>query len=135
MNVYGERVAPTGEKATPPVPDTRYKYQALFRTSRPEPIYSIAYVTRRGDPTSTQSTDLDPGDTLQNDYTLFVPRGRYDLLTVEINGVYVKSLDQKVRNPHRSVAVGLGKDLGRQRGGCHDLRHEPAHVAEPLSTG
>lgn len=117
MNVYGERVAPTGEKAAPPVPDTRYKYQALFRTSRPEPIYSIAYVTRRGDPTSTQSTDLDPGDTLQNDYTLFVPRGRYDLLTVEINGVYVKSLDQRVptrivRSPSGSAKISAANAAG-----------------------
>jgi hypothetical protein len=51
----------------------------------------LAYVTKLGDPQSTQITKLDPGDTLENDYTLYVPRGRYDLLTVEISGVFTKS--------------------------------------------
>lgn len=96
VNVYGQSVAPARGRNEPPQTGTTYKYQALFRTTPPDPVYSLAYVTRLGDPTSTQVTELDPGDTLENDYMLFVPSGRYDLLTVEINGVYVKSRDRSV---------------------------------------
>jgi hypothetical protein len=91
INVYGERVSSATARRTPPAPGTTYTYKAFFQTTREDPIYSLAYVTSLGDPTSTQITKLDPGDTLENDYTLYVPRGRYDLLTVEISGVFTKN--------------------------------------------
>lgn len=105
VDVYGLRATPILLRNEPPQANTQYKYQALYRTSKPEPVYSLAYVTRLADPASTQFTDLDPGDTLENDYTFYVPRGRYDLLTLEINGVFVKSQD---RIPARIVRASSG---------------------------
>ncbi len=91
INVYGERVSSASARRAPPAPTTTYTYKAFFQATREDPIYSLAYVTSLGDPQSTQVTNLDPGDTLENDYALYVPRGRYDLLTVEVSGAFTKS--------------------------------------------
>ncbi|HEX4013143.1 MAG TPA: hypothetical protein VHX17_04530 [Candidatus Cybelea sp.] len=90
IDVYGERVSPTNARQVPPPSSTTYNYKAFFATTREDPVYSLAYVTSLGDAASTQVTKLDPGDTLENDYTFYVPRNRYDLLTVEISGIFTK---------------------------------------------
>jgi hypothetical protein len=106
VNVYGERVTKPPRRNQPPLPGTNYKYGAYFLRSAADPVYSQAYVTRLGDPSSTQTTELDPGDKLANDYTFYVPVGRYDLLTIEINGIFTKFPDAVI--PTRLVRSGGG---------------------------
>ncbi|HEX3368638.1 MAG TPA: hypothetical protein VHS56_03600, partial [Candidatus Cybelea sp.] len=109
INVYGERVSSASARRAPPPPNTTYTYKAFFQTTREDPVYSLAYVTSLGDPQSTQITKLDPGDTLENDYTLYVPRGRYDLLTVEISGVFTKSEGAVIPTHIERSAQGAAK--------------------------
>jgi hypothetical protein len=117
INVYGERVSSASARRTPAAPGTTYNYKAFFQTTREDPVYSLAYVTSLGDPTSTQITKLDPGDTLENDYTLYVPRGRYDLLTVEISGVFTKSegtvVPTRIERSARGAAKIVPADLAK----------------------
>jgi hypothetical protein len=90
VTIYGQRVILSKTPIEPPQAGTRYRFAAFYRTSAPEPAFSLAYVTKLGDPSSSQETELDPGSTLQNDYVFYVPRGRFDLLTVQVNAVYTK---------------------------------------------
>ncbi|MBV9333028.1 MAG: hypothetical protein JO146_03395 [Candidatus Eremiobacteraeota bacterium] len=84
VNVYGERIlasrSPQREGAT----TSRYNFRGFFRAQPRVPVYGYAYVTNLGNPSSTQGTNLDPGDTIENDYTFYVPKGRFDLLLLGV---------------------------------------------------
>jgi hypothetical protein len=54
------------------------------------PVYTWAYVTHLGDPSSLQEAGLDPGTTIDNYRTFYVPQNRFDLLTVGIDAPYTK---------------------------------------------
>lgn len=90
INVYGQRVlevAPRTGRAGHPL---KYVFAGYYQTGGFVPVYSNAYVTKHGDSTTTEVTDLDPGTTVKNYWTFYVPRGRFDLLTLGINAPYTK---------------------------------------------
>lgn len=93
VNVSGHRVIPS--KATTMRLDGKasYGFAAFYHLTPGVPVVSTAYVTRLGDPSSTQDTELDPGTTVENDGVFYVPRHRFDLLTAEVDAVYTKYED------------------------------------------
>jgi hypothetical protein len=90
VDVYGQRIV----AATPPrfkeAAGTRYTFDGFYRSQARVPVYAYAYVTRLGDPSASDDTELDPGSTLENDRTFYVPHGAFDLLTAGINAPYTK---------------------------------------------
>ena len=112
VNVYGERVNRSAGRIAPPPAAPTYRYAAFYRTTPEDAVYSLGYITRMGDPSSSQITELQPGDTIENDYTFYVPTGRYDVLTVEINGVFTKYGDALIpahleRSPQGAARVAF----------------------------
>lgn len=89
VNVYGQRIV-----ATTPTPSehpgTRYEFKGFYRSSPAVPVYSWAYVTQLGDPSSTQDAVLDPGSSIENERTFYVPQHRFDLLSLGIDAPYTK---------------------------------------------
>ncbi len=60
------------------------------------PVYSYAYITQLGDPSTGQDTALDPGSTLENERTFYVPQGRFDLLSLGFDAPYTKFDDATI---------------------------------------
>jgi hypothetical protein len=90
VNVYGQRIVAAAPKpAAGPTP-LKYEFQAFYRTEQPVPVYSWAYVTRLGNPSTGQETTLDPGTAIDNERTFYVPQGRFDLLVLGIHAPYTK---------------------------------------------
>jgi hypothetical protein len=90
INVYGQRVAATQPRPIPAMRPLQYEYDGFYRADTRVPVFSYAYVTQLGDPSTTEDTELDPGTTVENYRTFYVPKGRFDLLTVGIEAPYTK---------------------------------------------
>lgn len=90
LNVYGQRIVATQPHPVSVTHSIRYQLDAFYRTTAPVPVYTYAYVTALGDPSSGQGTELDPGTTIANDRTFYVPKDRFDLLTVGVDALYTK---------------------------------------------
>ena len=90
LNVYGQRIVATQPHPVSMTHPVRYQFDAFYRTTPPVPVYTYAYVTALGDPSSSQGTELDPGTTIANDRTFYVPKGRFDLLTVGVDALFTK---------------------------------------------
>ena len=90
VNVYGQRIVATSPRVSPAREVLGYDFYGFYRAAPPIPVYSYAYVTRLGNPSTGQDTELDPGSTLENDRTFYVPQGRFDLLTLGIDAPYTK---------------------------------------------
>ena len=67
-----------------------YDFYGFYRVASRVPVYGYAYVTHLGNPATAQDTELDPGSTLENDRTFYVPHGRFALLTLGIDAPYTK---------------------------------------------
>ena len=105
LNVYGQRVLATQPH---PIHESRplsYEYDGFYRAGTRVPVYSYAYVTSLGDPSTSQDTELDPGTTVENYRTFYVPKGRFDLLIVGISAPYTK-FEGKTIPTHLAVLPG-----------------------------
>jgi hypothetical protein len=90
VNVYGQRIVAAAPKVTLDHPQLKYEFRGFYRTQPPVPVYSWAYITRLGNPSTGQETTLDPGTMIENQRTFYVPQGRFDLLTLGIEAPYTK---------------------------------------------
>jgi hypothetical protein len=90
VNVYGQRIVAASPKLAPGHPGTRYEFKGFYKSLPAVPVYSWAYVTQLGDPSSTQDSILDPGTSIENERTFYVPEHRFDLLTLAIDAPYTK---------------------------------------------
>lgn len=104
VNVYGQRIF-LGKphphiQQSPPT----YEYKAYYRGGTPVPVYTYAYVTKLGDPSTGGDMEIDPGTTISNYRAFYVPQGQFDLLTVGIDTPYTK-YDEKTIPTHLSVGA------------------------------
>ncbi len=90
VNVYGQRIVAKLPYVAPQRHLIKYEFDGFYRMGPLVPVYTWAYVTHLGDPSSLQETGLDPGSTIDNYRTLYVPQNRFDLLTVGIDAPYTK---------------------------------------------
>lgn len=90
VTVYGQRIVATAPKIAVRHPALKYEFSGFYQAQPPVPVYSWGYVTRLGDPSTGQETTLDPGTTIENQRTFYVPQGRFDLLTLGIEAPYTK---------------------------------------------
>jgi hypothetical protein len=90
VNVYGHRVI----AATSTIPQDRepltYELRGFYRLGHRVPVYSWSYVTHLGNPQTGVDTELEPGTSIENYRVFYVPRGKFDLLTVRIDAPYTK---------------------------------------------
>jgi hypothetical protein len=108
MNVYGQRVFVTRPHPASKTNLLRYDYSPFYGTAPRVTVYSTAYLTKLGDPSTGQDTALDPGTTIENYRTFYVPAGRFDLLTVGIDAPYTKFDDHTIPT---HLAVGPQGDV------------------------
>lgn len=90
VNVYGQRITPATPRVFKRNPGLQYDYQGFYRSGPMIAVYSWAYVTSLGNPATGQDSFLDPGSTIENDRTFYVPRGQFALLTLGIDAPYTK---------------------------------------------
>jgi hypothetical protein len=90
VNVYGQRIVAAAPKPAPGPTLLKYEFRAFYRTEPAVPVYSWAYITRIGNPSTGQETTLDPGTVIENERTFYVPQGRFDLLLLGIDAPYTK---------------------------------------------
>jgi hypothetical protein len=103
VNVYGQRIVGSTPHVRPERDLLQYDFNGFYRTESQIPVYSFAYITHLGNPSTGQDTTLDPGSSLENDRTLYVPHGRFDLLTVGIDAPYTK-FDEATIPTHLTVS-------------------------------
>lgn len=96
VNVYGQRVIAGRPQVSSSRGLLKYDFSGYARTSSRVPVYGYAYLTHLGDPSTGQDTALDPGSTLENDRTFYVPQGRFDLLSLGFDAPYTKFDDATV---------------------------------------
>lgn len=90
VNVYGQRVMETQPSISRDRNPLGYNFNGYYRTGPKTPLFTYAYVTQLGNPATKVDTALDPGMTIENYRTFYVPDGRFDLLTVGIDTAYTK---------------------------------------------
>jgi len=90
VNVYGQRIVASLPRVMPQRHLIKYEFDGFYRMGPLVPVYTWAYVTHLGDPSSLQETGLNPGTTIDNYRTFYVPQDRFDLLTVGIEAPYTK---------------------------------------------
>lgn len=96
VNVYGQRVFITKPHPAPKTNLLRYDYSPFYGTAPPVTVYSTAYLTQLGNSSTGQDTALDPGMTIENYRTFYVPAGQFDLLTVGIDAPFTKFDDHTI---------------------------------------
>ena len=106
VNVYGERIVASSSPQFERRGSSRYNFRGFFRAQPRVPVYGYAYVTNLGDPSSSQDTKLEPGDTVANDRTFYVPKGRFDLLTLGVQFPYTKFDDATIPTHLTVTAAG-----------------------------
>jgi hypothetical protein len=102
VNVYGQRILRSKPDPRSEHTPLTYEYKGYYRVGPRVPVYTYAYVTRLGDPSTGQDTEIDPGTTISNYRAFYVPQGKFDLLTVGIDAPYTK-YDEKTIPTHLSV--------------------------------
>ncbi|HVR47424.1 MAG TPA: hypothetical protein VMT95_12415 [Candidatus Binatia bacterium] len=96
VNVYGQRVVVGRPQFSSGRGLLQYNFSGYAQTGSRVPVYSYAYITHLGDPSTGQDTALEPGSTLENDRTFYVPQGRFDLLTLAFDAPYTKFDDATI---------------------------------------
>ena len=108
VNVYGQQISaakPLVSKRSPALP---YEFEGFYRAGPLIPVYSWAYVTSLGNPATKQDSFLDPGSTIENDRTFYVPQGKFALLTLGIDAPYTKYENATIPT-HLEVTHGAAK--------------------------
>ncbi len=106
VNVYGQRVLQAKPRDVHETHPLKYLYAGYYKTGPLVPVFSGGYVTKLGDPATTETTELDPGTTINNYWTFYVPRGRFDLLTLGMEAPYTKY--ENLRFPTQLITTPLG---------------------------
>ncbi len=106
VNVYGQRIVESASHTSARPYPLRYEFEGFYRTGPRVPVYAYAYVTQLGDVSTQEDTALDPGTTIDNYRTFYVPQRRFDLLLVGIDAPYTKFEDSVI--PTRLVVKPLG---------------------------
>ena len=111
INVFGQRVTARKQRPHPTRAGIDYDGGDFFQTDPPVAVYTWAYVTDQGDPSSRHESWLDPGSSVENDRIFYVPEGRFDLLTLGIDAPYTKYHDSMpaslVFQPDGGIKVNL----------------------------
>lgn len=90
INVYGQQVRARTKPSHGTNPGIDYDGGDFFGTGPRVAVYTWAYVTKPGNPISGHEASLDPGSTIENDRIFYVPRGKFDFLTLGIDAPYTK---------------------------------------------
>ena len=90
VNVYGQRVIAQTPHPHPENLGIDYDSSDFSRTGSRVAVYTWAYVNKPGNPSSSHETELDPGSTIENYRIFYVPRGRFDYLTLGFDAPYTK---------------------------------------------
>ncbi len=93
VNVFGERVVPATPPPQPQRPGTHYVFNGYYRLQDKATVYTLAYVTHIGDPSTGTETPLEPGTSVEIQRVFYVPKSRFDLLTMGFDAPYTKDDD------------------------------------------
>lgn len=96
VNVYGQRIVAAAPQGSVDRATLRWEFSGFYRALPRIPVYSYAYVTQLGDPRTGVDAFLNPGGSIEDDRTFYVPQGRFDLLTMGIDATYTKFEDQTI---------------------------------------
>jgi hypothetical protein len=86
--------------STRPLPPERSSISestsTYFRLSTFVPVYGYGFITTLGNPTSRQGGELEPGGDSNQEYTFYIPSGRFDLLKVHVDACFAKDADSTI---------------------------------------
>lgn len=102
INVVGVRVVPATPPPLPQHPGTHYEFNGYSHTQGKATVYTLAYITHVGDPSTGTETSLEPGATSEIQRVFYVPKSRFDLLTMGFDAPYTKDDDVTIPS-HLSV--------------------------------
>jgi hypothetical protein len=105
FNVFGRRIVAARPHVVLQREALSYDFDGFYRAQPKIPVYSYAYVTHLGNPSTGQDAEIDPGGAIENDRTFYVPQGRFDLLTLGIDAPFTK-FDETI--PTRLVVTPQG---------------------------
>ncbi len=90
INVFGERIVPATPPPQPQQPGKHYVFNGYYRTQGRATVYTYAYITHIGDPSTGAETPLEPGTSMEIQRIFYVPKSRFDLLTMGFDAPYTK---------------------------------------------
>lgn len=96
VNVYGQRIAAAAPQGSVDRATLRWEFNGFYRALPRVPAYSYGYVTQLGDPRTGVDAFLNPGGSIEDERTFYVPQGRFDLLTMGIDATYTKFEDKTI---------------------------------------
>ncbi|MFY9718675.1 MAG: hypothetical protein WAK16_03440 [Candidatus Cybelea sp.] len=128
VTVLGTRMS-LSTHPLPPRPNTSQDTNTFFSLSQPVAVYGFAVITTLGNPNSKHDMELEPGGSVEQEHTFFIPEGRFDVLTARVEGCLAKSEDRTIpsqliarKNGATGVTCGGGTHLSYDVGSL-DLRH------------
>ncbi len=95
LTVNGQRVEAAHPERTPELVPSAHPYEAVlarfYRLTKPQPVYGYAYLTNLADPRTSKAWSFGPGDAVTQERVFYVPAGRYDVLTANVDAAWVKT--------------------------------------------
>lgn len=94
--VYGERVHALTQPNRGAIDAASVFIPAYYQLSRREAVYTSGFITRLGDPATRSDLALDAGESQENEVILYVPRGKFDRLSVFLLARYTRYDDKPI---------------------------------------
>jgi hypothetical protein len=116
VTVLGTRMS-LSTHPLPPRPGTMQDTNTFFSLAQPVAVYGFAIITTLGNSTSKHDMELEPGGSVEQQHTFFVPEGRFDVLTAQVEGCIAKSEARTV--PSRLIGRKSGATGVTCDGGTH----------------
>jgi hypothetical protein len=90
VTVLGTRLSISTHPLPPSGSSLSENTDTFFRLSKPVKVYAFGFITNLGNPASPQGGLLEPGGSIEQEHTFFIPSGRFDLLYVHVSGCFTK---------------------------------------------
>jgi hypothetical protein len=108
VNVFGERVVTASPHGSVDPDSLRYEFEGSYRAQPRVTVYSYAFLTQLGNPRTGVDAFLNPGGSIEEERTFYVPQGRFDLLTMSVDATYTKYEDATIPT-HLVIAQGAAR--------------------------
>lgn len=94
--VDGQRIRPLARPASPNERAGSITLSAYYRSPAAVPVFASGFITHLGNATNGNDLDLEPGDETAEDWTFYVPEGKFDRLSAYVEAKYTRYDSQTI---------------------------------------
>lgn len=91
VTVLGTRMTPSNQPLPPSRSSSSETTDTFFRLSPPVAVYGDGFITQLGNPSSPHGGELQPGSSISQEHTFYIPAHRFDLLNARVIACFEKT--------------------------------------------